>query len=1105
MDENQQKPPPPRRSRFKALLRALLVILAALILVCAAIVLVIRIGIDGNQAARLLVPRLERDLGVKISVSSAHLAWVSWDTGVFALTDVQVRESPEEPLVLHIPSLEIEVSLKHCFSGVLMMNRIAVAQPVCALTRPVGSEKSGKPSPTRGPLRQVLAPVVRDLRVTDGSLVDSEPDSPTRPGQVLLQNVNVSGHDLTKAGIESLVISAAMPGGAKPGTISVSGHVTSTASARDFQGDARIRVAGCPVDLLKALAAHFNHRFPFAEGTVDIEAQVTGSSRAFKMAGELAVNRFVLLPESVFMGKVALDRGSVRFSVQRERDTIAVELSEVDLPGIRFALETKIDGLSQPDPTVSITLGRADLDLGKVFPFIPLKLLRKEDREKLRQAGLRGHVQITGGSWSGKLSDLQSMIPFQGRILLDAILDRVSGFIPGFGLPVTDATGQIRISSEEVLFKGISLTLGSSPIVLNGWITGLTTAPRIDLFVSMTARAEDLKPILENRVVAAYLGSWTRSIVDPVGGISITLDFKGDLARPEMKGRVLLKDYQCRIENVPLPLKNVNGALRFRGAGLRFADVKGALGDSPLEVKGEVFPDNMDVSIQVKASPADLKRMDLSPSESLVVGTVPVNVRLKGKGSAIAFSATADLKNNGLKIGPYLRKTPGAPFTLEVAGTRDSERIVLEEAYLLVDGSRIHVKARFDQDGRRVVALNFPPKGIPTNILIPFTDPVLELQPGGRFEGDAVIRWDPTHSPTVEANISVNHVSLRLPGFHKRTEGMTGKVRWRPNSVLVTLERSRTGSSQVSGSLSITEFGNPKIEATLESSFLDTTDFTSPPGYVSPTTWGEWIRSNAVIRFLARSRGTTVLKIAKGKTALRAFSDLRVSFEDNKGLVKVPHWQMRFSEGIVGGTGLFDIRPSTHTVLHVDFQGDQMKMDQLLLADPERMRVDGDVSAAGRMDWKLTSSRANNGISKAGSMEVRVHDGTIYRFDILTKVFSLINLGSLLRGRLPDITGQGLPFQRITWDMDVFDFKWKVRRLRLESDAARISAGGMYFSDQGRVDFRVDVSPLVGFDTIFSGLFGNLITKDGKILTTTFRVRGLSDSPDVRLEFENAN
>ena len=54
----------------------------------------------------------------------------------------------------------------------------------------------------------------------------------------------------------------------------------------------------------------------------------------------------------------------------------------------------------------------------------------------------------------------------------------------------------------------------------------------------------------------------------------------------------------------------------------------------------------------------------------------------------------------------------------------------------------------------------------------------------------------------------------------------------------------------------------------------------------------------------------------------------------------------------------------------------------------------------------------------------------------------------------------------------------------------------MYFSGQDRMDFKVDVSPLVGIDTIVSGLFGN----DGKTLTATVRVRGSPESPEVRME-----
>jgi uncharacterized protein YhdP len=191
--------------------------------------------------------------------------------------------------------------------------------------------------------------------------------------------------------------------------------------------------------------------------------------------------------------------------------------------------------------------------------------------------------------------------------------------------------------------------------------------------------------------------------------------------------------------------------------------------------------------------------------------------------------------------------------------------------------------------------------------------------------------------------------------------------------------------------------------------------------------------------------------------------------------------------------------------LTLDFQADELKIDRVMLSDPNRIKVEGNMVVAGRMEWHLGKTNPeNNGMYKTGTMEVRLHEGVIHRFDTLSKIFSAVNLGSLLRGRLPDIISQGFPYQRLTWKMEAFDNKWKIKDLKLRADAAQIDSSGMYFSGQDKVDFKVNVSPLVGLDTIVSGLFGNLLAKDGKILTTTFRVRGPSSSPDVRLEFEGA-
>jgi uncharacterized protein YhdP len=290
----------------------------------------------------------------------------------------------------------------------------------------------------------------------------------------------------------------------------------------------------------------------------------------------------------------------------------------------------------------------------------------------------------------------------------------------------------------------------------------------------------------------------------------------------------------------------------------------------------------------------------------------------------------------------------------------------------------------------------------------------------------------------------------------------------------------------------------------LDFSFLDTTDFTAPAGHVSHVTWGEWIRANPVLRFLARSRGTGSLKIVRGKTKWRTFADFTANLQGNSGLIKAPAWRMNFADGIMRGSALFDVREGAEKPLTLDFQGDHLQMERLLLSDPDKVRVEGSAGTEGHLEWKLVPGKENHGVQKTGTVEIRVHNGVIHRFEILSKIFSFVNLGSILRGRLPDIISQGLPFYRLIGSMEVFNDKWKVKDLKLLSDATRMHATGMYFSAQDRMDLRVNVSPLVGIDTIVSGLFGNLITRDGKILTVTYRVRGSPEEPDVRLEAENA-
>ena len=71
------------------------------------------------------------------------------------------------------------------------------------------------------------------------------------------------------------------------------------------------------------------------------------------------------------------------------------------------------------------------------------------------------------------------------------------------------------------------------------------------------------------------------------------------------------------------------------------------------------------------------------------------------------------------------------------------------------------------------------------------------------------------------------------------------------------------------------------------------------------------------------------------------------------------------------------------------------------MSDPQRVKVDGDMNVHGKMEWKLGKSVENHGIYKTGIVDVVLTNGIIYRFEILSKIFSLINLGSLIQRASP--------------------------------------------------------------------------------------------------------
>jgi hypothetical protein len=1020
------------------------------------------------------------------------------------LRDVRARVPDTHSPTLQIDALSAQLNPLAFFRGEILVESVRVVRPLVRFPLFRVSRKGCKFGLSAPMWLRLLR--IAEIAVKDGSarLPRNGRDKPEDETE-LLSDCSILIHDLDFFGVRQFSLRA---GGGEGGEGRL--HALGAAQAPEglggpLYGSGELTAINLDAAFLSLCARLAGADAPLIGGNVDVQLETEVGPRVLSVNGNARSRGLTFFPGSWFARRAEAGPMSLLFSADLRDSLLNLKIEELSAPGLGLSGEFRLGDIFSDSPRPSIALNRAEIDLERLYPILPTRLLTEADRQKLASARFRGKIHIQGASWRPQSHDERGGDDngaADRSHSLYAVLDGVSCFIPTLGLPIENASGRISLNSGVLSLNKVIGAIGNSPISVNGFVEDLGGASKADLAVTMKARAADLMSLLRVKTIFAKAPHWLAKIQDADGALELKLDVKGPVDAPRANGVLTFDDFRCGVEGIPLALKGVRGSVRFEEGGIYFDSLGGFLGTGLFELKGTASSERVSLVVEAKPDGKDMQRLGFLPTALEVTGKPKIALRIEGSPATPAFNVNADLAATGLSMGKLLKKRPGTPLRFTASGTKVHDGIQIEEGSISTNAARIALKGHIKGSGQFECTVNLPPRGIETANLVPFVDPMWRLTPGGRIEGDAVIsagNGRPGEGP-VKAELLFSHVSFHPPGMHKPMSGVTGRAVFRGDTIQCFLDGVRIGNSLVTGLLTASGGAQPKMDVQLNIPFLDTTDFTAPPGHVSELTWGEWIKSNAIIRLIARGAGRAIVRVRKGKTHQRAFSDFSADIESAKGLLRAPHWKMTFAEGSLQGSAIFDLRESATTPLVLEFQGDNLRMERILVGPQDNLRIESDMIVEGRMEWRLTASRKNHGISRSGVIEARLREGVIQRFEVLSKLFSFINLGTLVSGRFPDMITQGLPFSRMTIDAEVYDSKWKIKSLKLVSDAAAVEGSGMYFSDQDRVDFRVDVSPLVGFDKIISGLFGNLITRDGKTLTTTFRVRGLSHSPDVRLE-----
>jgi hypothetical protein len=138
--------------------------------------------------------------------------------------------------------------------------------------------------------------------------------------------------------------------------------------------------------------------------------------------------------------------------------------------------------------------------------------------------------------------------------------------------------------------------------------------------------------------------------------------------------------------------------------------------------------------------------------------------------------------------------------------------------------------------------------------------------------------------------------------------------------------------------------------------------------------------------------------------------------------------------------------------------------------------------------------------SLSGKFNLQCENGVIERAKTLGRIFSILNVSQLFKGRVPDLKSEGLPYRFITASFQITDGVLSTEDLLVDSDAMRITAVGKADLKNNLADVRIGVHPLGTVDTVLSNvpIAGYILTgRDKAFLSYVYEVKGDLDEPKI--------
>jgi hypothetical protein len=156
-----------------------------------------------------------------------------------------------------------------------------------------------------------------------------------------------------------------------------------------------------------------------------------------------------------------------------------------------------------------------------------------------------------------------------------------------------------------------------------------------------------------------------------------------------------------------------------------------------------------------------------------------------------------------------------------------------------------------------------------------------------------------------------------------------------------------------------------------------------------------------------------------------------------------------------------------------------------------RFNLTGEVKGQGRQDTLIRSL--------TGNMEFSARDGRVYRDPVWSKIFSLLNVTEVFRGKTVDLGSDDLAYDSLTFKADLENGTLLIKEFVLEGPTMGIAGQGSLDLVEKKGDITLLLAPLRTVDFIVEKTPVVSSIMGGKLVTVPVRVKGDWEDPQVTM------